>query len=148
VFAVVTLSSWIWIAQTVNYCDQIRSVFNDFFCHFFTSVTSTFCLYLASFLSERVFTATAVHLLLVFHLYVDQVLALEGLLTVSLVRGKIRAVLATSLAGGTETMRCHHMTAQHEFAFCVPWKFIVYISTSAVTRFSHFVNGLEAVSSM
>jgi hypothetical protein len=29
----------------------------------FTSVTSTFCLYLASFLSERVFTATAVLLL-------------------------------------------------------------------------------------
>jgi hypothetical protein len=47
----------------VNYCDQIRSVFNDFSAIFFTSVTATFCLYLASFLSERVFTATAVHLL-------------------------------------------------------------------------------------
>jgi hypothetical protein len=35
VFAVVTLSSWIWNAQTVNYCDQIRSVFNDFSAIFF-----------------------------------------------------------------------------------------------------------------
>jgi hypothetical protein len=46
----------------VNYCDQIRSVCNDFSAIFFTSVTATFCIYLASFLSERVFTATAVHL--------------------------------------------------------------------------------------
>jgi hypothetical protein len=31
----------------------------------FTSVTSIFCLDLASFLSERIFTATAVHLLFI-----------------------------------------------------------------------------------
>jgi hypothetical protein len=58
-----------WNAQTVNYCDQIRSVFNDFSAIFFTSVTATFCLYLASFLSERVFTATAVHLYILPDLY-------------------------------------------------------------------------------
>jgi hypothetical protein len=31
--AVVTLGSWIWNAQTVNYCGQIRSVFEIFFYH-------------------------------------------------------------------------------------------------------------------
>jgi hypothetical protein len=59
---------------------QIRSVFNDFFLPLFTSVTSTFCLYLASFLSERVFTATAVHLFLHLVAVIDRSMAFFQLL--------------------------------------------------------------------
>jgi hypothetical protein len=49
-----------------------------FFCQLFTSVTSTFCLYLASFLSERVFTASAVHLPVIFIKFADIVISADS----------------------------------------------------------------------